>query len=108
MSLYGEYLKEKTKDMILEDEYGFATYEIIGTDVYIKDIYVRRDFRSKNIASSYADKICDIARKAACKRLIGSVVPSTFGSTTSLRVLLSYGMKLESSTNNFILFSKEL
>jgi ribosomal protein S18 acetylase RimI-like enzyme len=113
MSLYAKYLTEKTEDMILEREHGFATYRIT-TDlneqktVYIIDIYVDSDFRKSGLASQMADEITEIAKKENCTKMFGSVVPSTKNSTASLSVLLAYGMKLNSSTNDFILFEKEL
>lgn len=109
MSLYGKYLKERSNKEILENETGFATYSFPdNTTVYIEDIYTNPESRISGEASRLADEIIKIAKQKGCTKLIGSVVPSTKGSTDSLKVLLAYGMKLDSSTNNFILFSKEL
>ena len=109
MSLYGDYLRERTFDEIIETEKGFATYRFMDDScVYIIDIYVKPEFRKSGAASDIADTIVEIAKKRGCYKLMGSVVPSTKGSTTSLKVLLGYGMSLESSSNDFIIFSKEI
>lgn len=110
MSMYGEYLREKTEDQIIETEQGFATYRYLdgGYSVYIVDIYVRSDFRKTNVASTIADYIVEEARKKGALKLLGSVVPSNKNSTDSIRVLLAYGMKLLSSTNDFIMFTKDI
>lgn len=101
-----KYLEERENISYIEEEHGFATYKIIGQDVYLQDIWVEKDFRQTKLASEMADKIVKIAKQKQCKRLIGSVVPSANNSTTSLKVLLGYGFKLFKSQDNFILFEK--
>lgn len=109
MSLYSNYLREKTQDHIIEMDQGFATYRFMDEKtVYIVDIYVLPDFRKQNLASTIADTIVDVARKKGCNKLLGSVVPSNKGSTISLKVLLGYGMTLKSSSNDFVVFEKEI
>lgn len=110
MSMYGAYLREKTQDSIIETEHGFATYRYLDNDktVYIIDIYVLPDFRKSTVASTIADNIVEEAKKRGCTKLLGSVVPSNKNSTASLKVLLAYGMVLESSSADFIVFSKEI
>lgn len=109
MSLYAEYLRERTKDEILETEQGFATYRFTDEKtVYIIDIYVRPDFRKCGVGSDFSDSIMRLAKERGCTKMIGSVVPSMRNSTDSIKVLLAHGMKLDSSTNDFILFSREI
>lgn len=112
MSQYGDYIKERLGDSIVERAEGFATYRFLERDgiksVYIVDIYVGPLFRATKVASEMADEICKAAKEKGCTKLIGSVVPSSNGSTTSLRVLLGYGMTLKASTNDFITFEKEI
>jgi len=107
-SNYSLYLKERENREIFEDEKGFATYSFSEDSCYIQDIFVKEEHRKEGIASYYADKISEIAREKGCKYLTGSVCPMAHGSTESLKVLLGYGFKLESSINNFIFFKKEL
>lgn len=109
MSMWANYLREKSNDQILETEKGFATYRYVDEKtVYIIDLYILPDFRQSHVAVSLADTIVDEARKKGCNKLLGSVVPSAKNSTTSLRVLLGYGMSLESSSTDFIVFKKEI
>lgn len=112
MSQYGDYIKERLGDGIIERAEGFATYRFFDKDgvfgVYIVDIYVGPLFRKTKVASEMADEICAIAKEKGCTRLIGTVVPSANGSTDSLKVLLGYGMILHSASNDVIVFRKEL
>ena len=110
MSLYAKYLTERTNDRILEIGHGFATYRLLPEQkaAYIIDIFVDSDFRKAGSAAQMADEIAKIAKKEGCTKLLGSVVPSAKNSTISLKVLLAYGMTLQSSTNDFIIFEKEI
>lgn len=108
-SMYAQYLKEKTNDQILETEEGFATYRFLNEkQVYIVDLYVHPDFRKTKVASAMADVIVEAAKLRGCTELLGTVVPSTKNSTDSLRVLLGYGMRLDSSAENLIIFKKDI
>lgn len=110
LSLYADYLLERTGDKIVETDFGFATYRhlIDQKSTYIVDIYVIPKFRREKLASSLADHIAKEAKDMGHEKLLGSVVPSTNGSNESLKALLGYGMKLKSSSNDFIIFEKEL
>jgi ribosomal protein S18 acetylase RimI-like enzyme len=109
MSLYAEYLKERTSDFIIEDEFGFATYRFVDEKtVYIVDIYVKPEHRYDGIASSLADDIVRIAKQRGCTTLMGTVQPSAKNSTASIKVLMAYGMTLASSGNDFVIFKKEI
>lgn len=108
MSLYAEYLHEKTDVKMLESPNAFATYVFTDRGCWIKDIYVKPEFRKTSVASDLANMISEIAKSKGIKTLLGSVIPSNKNSTDSLKVLLAYGMTLESCGNDFILFKKEL
>jgi len=110
VSLYADYLKERTEDKILELDFGFATYRHIHAEktTYIVDIYVVPKFRKEGLASQMANEIANEAKEIGHTKLLGSVVPSTKGSTNSLKALLAYGMNLKGSGNDFILFEKDI
>lgn len=108
--MYADYIKEKTGDEVLEVDHGFAVYRYLEDQkaVYILDIYVLPEFRKLDVASTIADNIVREARKHGCNKLIGSVVPSLKNSVLGLKVLLAYGMELYSSTNDFLMFRKDI
>lgn len=109
MSLYGDYLKERTEDFILEDVSGFVTYRYIGEKtLYIVDIYVKPEVRHAGYAKALADEVIAEAKKRGCNRLVGTVVPSTKGANLSLRGLWDYGLKVESAGPDCIVMAKEI
>jgi GNAT superfamily N-acetyltransferase len=106
--MYGQYIKEREDFDILEDDYGFATYKIINNECYLRDIFVIKQFRQHNHATKLADTVSKIAKDAGCLRLLGTVAPSASGSSLSMKLLLDYGMRLKSSSNDFIVLEKDL
>lgn len=108
--MYAQYISERTDDLILETDLGFATYRYLdaGETVYIVDIYIIPEVREKGAASRIADAVVLEAKNRGANKLLGSVVPSMKNSTVSLKVLLGYGMSLQSSANDFILFKKDI
>lgn len=108
MSLYANYVKELCGKEVLENENGFVVFFPFNDGLYIQDIYVVPAFREKNYASSLADQVAEIAISRGLKKLYGSVKPSNNNSTISLKVLLAYGFKLDSSVVDGIALVKEL
>ena len=109
MSLYGDYLKERTNDHIIETEVFFATYRFLNEkQCYIIDIYVQPGWRGEHVATEAANRIAHIAKERGCTELLGTVVPSAKNSTASVQVLINYGMTLLSASNDLIIFKKEL
>lgn len=108
MSLYADYLKERSNREIIEDDKGFATFYINGDTAYIEDIFVKKEYRKSGAASNYADQIVVIAKERQCKKLYGTVIPSANNSTISLKVLLGYGFELDNCLNNIIVLKKDI
>lgn len=110
LSLYAQYVLERTDDLIIENDKGFATYRYIDDKktVYIVDIFIVPGERRSGEASRLANAIVKEAKDRGCNKLIGSVVPSTHGSSDSIRALMAYGMTLDSCSNDFILFKKDI
>jgi ribosomal protein S18 acetylase RimI-like enzyme len=107
--MYAQYIRERTQDSIIENEEGFATFRFLSpTQCYIIDIYTKPEHRKTGAASKLADQIAEIAKERGCTELIGTVVPSTNNSTTSLKVLFAYGMHLDSASDNLIVCKKEI
>jgi len=108
-SLYARYLDERTDDKIIETLRGFASYRRLpNNQMYIVDIYVLPEYRNTGVAASLANMICEKAKEVGCTELIGTVNPSCKKATESIMVLIAYGMKVSASTENCIIFKKEI
>jgi GNAT superfamily N-acetyltransferase len=108
MSLYGDYIKEREGKKIIEEDYGFVTYQIFGDQVYIEDMFIEKQCRRSGLAFQLADDVREKAKEHGCKKMLTSVVPSANGSTESVKVILAYGFRLMSAQDNFIMFEMEI
>lgn len=107
-SLFAQYKKEREGAHVVEDENGFATAIPLDDHFYIDEIFVAKGYRKQNFASSYADKLVEIARKLNYNKILGSVDVNANNATTSVKVLLAYGMHLHSVDGNIIYFEKNI
>lgn len=108
MSLYSEYLACEGYEILEVPEVGFCTFTMVIPECYIRDIYVRPEWRQKNVAAQLADAVADIAKSRGCRILIGSVSKQYKHAETSRKVLIGYGMKLGKEDMTTELFFKEI
>lgn len=108
VSNFAAYKLEREGKLVLERSEGFATYEFLPEGVYIEDIYVAKPFRRSNVAAGMADEICAEAKKRGITQLIGSVDTRAAGATTSVKVLLAYGMEIKTVSGPVIYFVKKI
>lgn len=106
--MYLDYVKEREGFETLETEQGFAIFKVNGEECYIKDIYVKKEFRKENYASLMADKIAAEAKAEGCKFLAGSVSLECGDPTASIQVLLAYGFKVYKFHSSLLWFVKQL
>jgi hypothetical protein len=108
MSLYSDYVHERTDKHVYETTKGFIVYSFTEDALYIEDVYVVKQYRRQRTCFEFGDYAAGIARFKGKSKLLGSVMVNTKGASESMQMLLAYGFKLDSSTNNFILLKKEL
>jgi hypothetical protein len=108
IDLYAAYLEELGAKHLFRNEKGFVLYSFAQDYCYLEEIFILPEFRGKKEFAVLSDSVAKIAKEKGCKRLLGSVIPTINNSTRSVSMMISYGAKLISSTNNYILFEKEI
>lgn len=107
LSLYADYIKERENFKIIETDYAFVSFKFFDGECYIRDVYVKPEYRKQGVASQLVDAIAALA-KDKCKYLTTSVSPIANGSQDSLNACIAYGFKLLRSDNQLIYLIKEL
>lgn len=107
MSLVADYFAEREGFLIEESDVGFAAYKVEGDECYLKDIYVKPEFRKSGVAKSLADSVKLKAEALGAKYMTGSVDSTLSSATTSVKVLLAYGMRVYLVRDPLIYFIKE-
>lgn len=105
-SLYEEYVKCSGFDTIQIPDVGFCTYKIAGNECYIRDIYVRTQFRKLGTASKLADLVTRIAKTRHCTYLVGTVDLTYTYYQQSRDVLTGYGMQFYKAMPSYEIYCK--
>lgn len=109
MSLYADYVKERTGRSVIENDDGFVVYYDLGSDsVFIEDMFVSKDKRRSKIGSSMADLIVKDAISRGKKMILCSVDPRANNSTDSIKIIMAYGFKLYCTNGPMILLKLDL
>ncbi len=107
--MYGAYLKERLNKEYFETAHGFVIYSWYLDDaIYIEELYIKPEHRLEGFGTVMVDAVCDIAKKAGKKYLVGTIDPRANGSTVSMKALLAYKMQLWRLEDGLIYLSKEL
>lgn len=109
MSLYKEYIEEKTDKQVLEYDDGFALYSFYDKDtVFIEDVYVKPEHRKCGVARQLVDAVAAIAKERGCTKIVTTVRPSLKHNMLGLCAAIAYGFQLDSAANDLVLFKKDL
>lgn len=108
MSLFGQYIKERVNKEIVENDYGFATYQFVNDGIYIEDVYISPAFRKSGMAVEFEQEITKIAKERGLNKLYTSVAVGTPDCSENLARLIKHGSKLNSANNNTIYVVKEI
>ena len=92
--MYKEWFEEYHDSNVFECEYGFATYGITDSILYIYNVFVKKEHRKSGKMALIADNIIQIAKNQNCKKVIGFVnFPSKYPEF-SLKAQINYGFKI--------------
>lgn len=108
MSLFADYVRERERKDVYEDQDGFVTFIIEGPECYITDIYVRPEARKKGHGTLMVNHVAKYAASNGCTYLKGSIDPKTWGATDSMKAHLAYGFELWKVENPLIYLVKRL
>lgn len=107
-SHYAKFIKERENKEILENDYGFASYQFTPDGVYIENVYILPPFRKSGIAVDFEKEITKIALEKGYKYLYSSVAINTPDCSENLCRMIKHGAKLHSVSGNAIFVSKSI
>ena len=108
MEFYSEYIKERKGAELFQDEDGFFTYRILGTDFFIDDLYVSKDKRKTGIGKKFSEKIDKMAKDNNCTRNICTVCVRANNYEDSFKFIQKMGYSVDKIEYVLIYMSKEI
>jgi ribosomal protein S18 acetylase RimI-like enzyme len=107
-SMFEDYFKEKKNLTAFKNEFGFIMYIIQDEYLYIRDFYVKPEFRRQGIAYQMTDLLVAYAKDQGCTKIIADIEPEDQKATESLLFILNYGFKVFDADDNEILLMKDI
>jgi GNAT superfamily N-acetyltransferase len=111
MEMYREYFEEEYGRKTFSNEFGFCSYHIEGSELFIADFYVKPEFRKTLEAKKLFSSIVNIAEMAGCEFISANVHVEPIKSEKATRLLRTYlamGFMAFKATNEHVTLAYEL
>jgi GNAT superfamily N-acetyltransferase len=108
LTKYARYIKEKAGHELIENDFGFITYEVGKDCVHIHDLWVDPDFRVKGNGSYLVGMVIEQGKINGCKYLTASLQLNANNVTETLKAQLHYGFLVVGGNENEIKLAKEI
>ena len=106
--MYSQYVKEREGVETVELETGFYSYKLEDSCLFIVDLFVLPEFRSKKVGSEYGEQLEAIAKKNGKNVILCAASLAAKNSEDAINFILSNGYKIINVTLSEIYFKKEL
>lgn len=106
--MYDEYVKEREGLDTLTWDNGFIHYKIDGETCLLSDMYIKPEFRGKELSHEMANYLSNLARDKGCRVIMTICDLKGRNPESSLLTILKYGFKVFNIKETTIYFSKEL
>jgi hypothetical protein len=110
-TLYAKYILEREEMNILEDEYCFVTYRILGQSLYVKDAHIEESKRGGFTYKRFLNELIEIAKAQDCRAIMTTVYLWDKNKDYNLQCNLKAGFKVVSvglEEGGFITLAKNI
>lgn len=104
--MYADYLKEREGIETLSKPFGFISYKIVGEECYLANVYIKPEFRSKNMFSLLLGDLEVIAKKAGCKDISTNVHVQDSRCSLNVKIALKFDFNIIKADHNIIVMVK--
>ena len=110
MELYAAYIKEIGDIDIKYNDDFFFTYKITPTHIYLEDVFIKKEKRSKGKIEEILEEVYQIARENKLNFITSSICTNTASEIEerSHHILSKNGFIEYDKEDNMIYYSKEL
>jgi len=108
LTKYAKYIKEKAGHELIENDFGFITYELNSSFVHIHDLWVDPDYRTKGHGADLVGMVIEQGKMNGCKYLTACLQLNSNNITETLKAQLHYGFLVVGGNENEIKLAKEI
>ena len=109
--MFDKYIEERLGKKLIQFDFGFIILTKIDSEnLYLEDIYVLPEHRSRGVAQKMSDYAFDVAKKTGFKFLHASCNIKAKNSEYSCKIIIENKFKFLSldEKNDMIYFKKEI
>ncbi len=105
---YAKYIYEKAGLLLIEESFGFITFEVSESSIHIHDLWVDIDYRCEGYGSKLVQRMIDENKTDEIRFLMASVQLNANNVTDTLKAQLHYGFLVVGGNENEIKLAKEI
>lgn len=94
MSLYADYVRERNKWDVIENDDGFLAFQFGDGVCWVRELYIRPEQRNKKCAKLMLDLLAEQCAKKDVKFFYATVCPYAREANAVLTMAINYGFKL--------------
>lgn len=108
-SLYSLYVKQREPGFeFIETDHGFVGYRILHDECWLREFYVRPEYRGAGIEKALVDVVSEVALQRGCHHLNFSISSNAAHSHDDMLAVIAYGARLVKAEQNLIWLSKRI
>ncbi len=107
-SSYALYVQERLGLSIIEDERGFVTFEIMGGILWIRDMFVKKEYRQQGVAREWIESLFIIANDNQCTQVSTHVCINSVGWDLSFKLMVGFGFIVVGQVDSLIYLTYNL
>ncbi len=106
--MFETYIREREGKKTFTTEYGFVTYRVHEKEIYLADMFIKREFRNPVRARELVNHVFALARLMGVPSVTTTVNVGQKGCEDYVKLNLHFGFKIIGLANADILFSKDV
>ena len=111
MDNYLAYLIEEENKEVIDIDHGFVAFQVLGEELFVTDIFVKKESRDKGYGLELAHKVLDAAKERMCKYMSCNVYAYSHNykrATRKIFLFNKFGFEIIAAEGNIITMKKEL
>lgn len=105
MKLYADYILERQGLKLINKEICFASYRVVGDELFISEFFVQKEYRKSGVGRSLLKEILEVSLNEKCAVVTANIHVKDPNHNETLMAVLACGFKVVAAQNDVILIS---
>lgn len=109
--MFFDYMEEEEGKKILKSDHAFIAYRVIGNELFVTDLFVKKEYRNRGHGLALAQTLPYVAKENKCVLITCNIfiLPHNKDrAAEKVRLYSKFGFSIESANNNVITMIMEV